>query len=151
MISNRTEVLATLLAFRHGHRTNLVKGVMNNRDACAFILWRLGPMKIADITSLLNEWRGPSTNKWFHGRPLAQTYLFNSSRSGGYGCVAAEPMQRGWHMSNEGWSGIVSDKRRASVVEKTFFRRTYWYRLTKGTYAPTVECAKRMAELDLLG
>jgi len=143
MISQRTEVLALLLAFRHGHHTNIAKGVMNNRDACAFILWRLGPMKARDIQNLLNDWRGPSTNQWNRGRPLAQTYLFNSSHSGGYGCVADEPMQRGWHMSNEGWSGIT----RPASDRKTFFRRTYWYRVAKGTYAPTVECAKRMTEL----
>lgn len=149
MISQRTEVLALLLAFRHGHRTDLAKGTMNNRDACALILWKLGPTSKADLTSLLNEWRGPSTNEWNRGRPLAQTYLFNSSRSGGYGCVAEEPMQRGWHMSNEGWSGIVRPAAAAKGDTKTFFRRTYWYRLAKGTYAPTVECAKRMAELGL--
>lgn len=147
MISQRTEVLSVLLAFRHGYHTNLAKGVMNNRDACAFILWRLGPTKMADLKSILNEWRGPSTNAYNRGKPLAQTYLFNSSHAGGYGCVAEEPMQMGWHMSNEGWSGIVTRKAQASM--KTFFRRTYWYRLAKGTYAPTVECAKRMAELGL--
>ena len=150
MISERTQVLSVLLALRHGHHTNLAKGVINNRDACAFILWRLGPTKMADLKAILNEWRGPSTNEWNRGRALAQTYLFNSSHAGGYGCVAEEPMQRGWHMSNEGWSGIVRRKGTTNGRDiKTFFRRTYWYRLAKGTYAPTVECAARMAELGL--
>jgi len=147
MISQRTEILALLLTFRHGHHTNIAKGVMNNRDACALILWKLGPMKKSHIISLLNDWREPKFNKWTGTHvDRAQTYLFNSSRSGGYGCVADHPMQRGNHMSNVGWSGIVSDKRGEPGM-KTFFRRTYWYRLTKGTYAPTVECAKRMTEL----
>jgi hypothetical protein len=150
MVSKRTEILATLLAFQHGHHTNVAKRTMNNRDACAFILWRLGPTHMRELKSILNEWRGPSTNAWNKGRPLAQTYLFNSSRSGGYGCVADEPMQRGWHMSNDGWSGIVSQPGGKRGDMNTFFRRTYWYRLRKGTYAPTVECAKRMAELGLL-
>lgn len=146
MNNDRIDVLFVLLAYRHGHHTNLAKGVMNNRDACAFILWKLGPMKLRDIKNILNEWRGLSTNQWNRGRALAQTYLFNSSRSGGYGCVADEPMQRGNHMCNKGWSGIVSDPNR-EFAPKTFFRRTYWYRIAKGTYAPSVECANRMAEL----
>lgn len=151
MINKRTEILDFLRTFHHGHHTNMAKGIMNNRDACAFIFWRLGPTKVVDVISLLNEWRGPSTDRWTHGRPLLQTYLFNSSRSGGYGCVADEPMQRGWNMCNEDWSGIVT--RRCSCsgrkMPKTFFRRTYWYRLSRGIYAPTVECAKRMGELGL--
>jgi hypothetical protein len=150
MINPNTEALAILLAFRHGHHTNVAKRTMNNRDACAFLLWRLGPMKVGDIRKVLNAWRGPSTNRWVKpGRPLAQTYLFNSSASGGYGCVADDPMQRGWTMSNDGWSGIVKHGWNPTDARKTFFRRTYWYRPAKGTYAPTLECAKRIVELGL--
>jgi len=138
MISRRDEVLTLLTAFRHGYHTNVAKSVMNNRDACALILWKMGPQTKSQLTSILNAWRG---------KPRAQTYLFNSSHSGGYGCVAVDPMQRGWTMSNDGWSGIV---RQPSPGFKTFFRRTYWYRISKGTYAPTAECTKRMAELGFI-
>jgi len=145
--ATQESVMRVLSGFRFGVRTDVARKVMNNRDAAAVLFWHLGPMKSREMIALLRAWRGKCVHLRNGDFDLSFTYLFNTSRNGGYGCVAQHIMQRGWKMSGEGWSGIVSH--RQAEAKKTFFRRTYWYRVKVGTYAPTTECAKRVFELGL--
>jgi len=162
-----TEALSHLLAFNFGVRSNLAKRTLNNRDAVAFLLFSCGPMKMREIVDAMNVWRNGSTERkrekcsrfvMDRGDPtkfvrragtktvpkMGFTYMFNSSRSGGYGCVGANVFTKGIYMASE-WSGFSHLKHH--VPGENYLRRTYWYRSAPGLYAPTLECAKRMSEI----
>jgi hypothetical protein len=154
----KEEILSVLKNYRHGFRTDLNKKVLNNRDACAFIVWMMGPSKVSVIINILREWRGKvniDTAQFPGGIDLCFTYLFNTSYTGGYGCVGESALTRGNWMSNMGWNGVLAEERMERYKQnygqdfRVFFRRTYWFRSAPGVYAPTVECAKRMTELQL--
>lgn len=153
MVEGKEEVLSVLQQYKHGFRTNLNKKVLNNRDACAFALWVMGPSKVRDIINVLKEWRGKVVSYQGGMTDLCFTYLFNASHSGGYGCVADNAFVQGVRMNRY---GIVSDAGQRFVrtipetlKEPSFFRRQYWFRSAPGIYTPTLECAKRMTELQL--
>lgn len=141
-------VMRVLGGFRHGTRTNVARRVLDNRDAAAVLFWHLGPMRTRDIKRLLRQWRGKSNPSWNKGEPfdLAFTYLFNAGRHGNYGSVGQTAMTPGNWMYHGG--GMVRHEKDFGMPG-TNFRRTYWYRVRTGVYAPTVECAKRLFELGL--
>lgn len=130
---NQTNAIEFLKKFRHGHRTDLKKGTLNNRDACAYLIWKAGPSKVRDLVEALRAWRSDE--------PPTFNYLFNTSTHGGYGCVGKDAMSRGQEMVC--WQYLSNGEGRDS----SWFRRHYWFRASKGTYAPTLECARRMSEL----
>ena len=164
-----TETLSHLLAFNFGVKSDLAKRTLNNRDAVAFLLFACGPMKMKEIVDVMNVWRNGSeereivlVRRWIFdsndgpdGRYVPRmgtkvvpkmgfTYMFNSSRSGGYGCVGANAFTKGNYMARE-WSGFSNEKHH--VPGENYLRRTYWYRSAPGIYAPTLECARRMSEI----
>jgi len=134
----RNETLGFLKRFTHGSRTNLEKGTMTNHDALAYVFFRCGTIKVHEAISILREWRTPER---------AYTYLFNTSASGGYGFTAMHFTSPGqWmHITKfAAWRADNSEK----IKGETYFRRHYWYRTARGTYAPTLECFRRMHELN---
>ncbi len=164
----KVEVLSHLLAFTHGSRTSYEKRTLTNHDAVAFIVWSLGPTKMRDIVDMMMVWRKgeatytkTATFDWKTKRrgtrkvpAMGFDYLFNDSVYGGYGFIASRWDSPGnWMYSTEFTTGKVRSAKdggpRFSKEEGVcnFFRRTYWYRAAKGTYAPTLECAKRMSEI----
>lgn len=139
-------IFEKLCTFKHGRNTNVKKGILNNRDAGAFLFWHIGPMKVREVMDLLRQWRGDVVHYAGGMTKLCFTYMFNDSYSGNYGCVGSSAMCPGIWMYHSG--GKVTDPTQHGKKGMNF-RRTYWYRIAKGHYAPTVECAKRMKELNL--
>ena len=139
-------VLEKLMTFKFGVKTDTKKGILNNRDAVAFLFWHCGSLRFAEVRSMMQTWRGEIPH--YSGgtsKPLF-TYLFNAGRHGNYGSVGETAMTRGNVMYTNG--GGKADI--GQFGEKgTSFRRTFWFRLDKGVYAPTLECGKRMLELGL--
>lgn len=160
-METRETVIAALKRFKHGYKTDGFKCTLNNRDAAAYVFASLGPLSLKEITSILREWRPD------HGmngaKNLHFTYMFNTSRTGGYGCVGRDVAAKGvWMFSDKYTSHEIPYQdqdpesvaaARKNILYKTgsiFFRRQYWYRAKPGLYAPTLECFKRMAEIGHL-
>jgi len=82
--------------------------------------------------------------------------MFNTSRTGGYGCVGKDITAKGtWMYSDRRCSYELpmydqNNKRPFGASYSVSFRRQYWYRAKVGLYAPTRECYKRMAEIGHL-
>jgi hypothetical protein len=144
--ASKEQVLAILNTFKHGQRTNVKKGILNNRDAGAFLFWHFGPMTVKEVTGMLRAWRGKVPHYLGGTSNLLFTYLFNDSYHGNYGCVGSSAMCAGIWMYHGG-SKVRNPKDFGGRGMN--FRRTFWYRTGKGLYAPTVECAKRIRELGL--
>lgn len=126
-----------LKGFKHGSRTDLRKGRLTNADAIAIMLTQNGPMTFREISQAVFDWRQESREN---------TYLFNKSDSGGYGFCGDSFYSRGVFMNADGhWSGKAH--RQVPVKGENFYRRHFWYRIRKGTYAPTLEGFLRGAEL----
>ncbi len=142
--ATQESVMRVLSGFRFGVRTNVAKKVLDNRDAAAVLFWHLGPMRTREIQGLLRQWR--RTQRSGESYNLIFTYLFNADRHGNYGSVGQTAMTRGNWMYHGG--GKVASETDFGMAG-TNFRRTYWYRVKVGVYAPTVECAKRVFELGL--
>ncbi len=141
MNQSHSQALAFLQTLKGGvSLTNLSKGVINNRDAVAYIFAKCGPMKTREVKDILNLWRHWEGTTWTcdgeTAANLSWNYLFNTSTSGGYGCVGNSFNSKGIQM--HGYSGSGGP---------TWFRRHYWFRVKIGHYAPTLECFKRMSEL----
>ncbi len=140
-------VFEKLCTFKFGRDTDTNKGVLNNRDAAAFLFWHIGPTSSKEMTSLLRKWRGKVPHYSGGMTDLSYTYLFNTSDSGNYGNVAPNAMYPGHWMHTNG--GGIARRFAGDDTKGLHFRRTYWYRIERGLYAATVECAKRMTELGL--
>ena len=161
-MNSKEDVLAFLKEKQivHSHRTNVNKGKMNNRDACALFLAHVGPTKLRDIRDFLMTWRfgevtyTRSVQYSYHGRcpkeklsnlkpKMGFSYMFNSCSFGGYGCVARDAYQQGnWMNGNHTLRNEPREKDAG-----TFFRRTYWFRSAPSVYSPTIECMKRVKEI----
>ena len=140
MNDTRAETLGFLKRFKHSSRTNLAQGRMSNHDALAFIFFKCGTLKSREVVAIMQEWRG-----YKH----AFTYMLNTSGSGGYGFTGDRFESPGQWMYI---STYTAHKAAVSMCKKikgeTYFRRHYWYRTKRGHYAPTLECFKRMSELN---
>lgn len=164
MISNtKLTALSLVLPFKHGARTSLEKRTLTNHDVAAIIIWCCGSMTRGELRDTLMAWRGVTATydvkkvqKYDYGRRMLVPctvrvprmgfeYLFNASSFGGYGFVGKNVFTRGHWMQAKRWNGIA--KTQKHVKGETFFRRTFWWRCAKGTYAPTMECTKRIIEL----
>lgn len=180
--TTKAQVVSALRKFTHASRTNLEKRTLTNHDAIAFMLWKLGALKVREIQDLVSEWRfGTAARKPVvverfdyrrdkhvkrteHHAPIGLLHMFNTCSSGGYSFVADRPDQRGHVMCASGGKYMYrcddmkehqiaaankkeAEKGKGDERDCYFFRRTYWYRAGKGLYAPTLECAKRMAEI----
>lgn len=164
---NTEPAISFLRTLTFNVRTNLAKGRINNRDAIAYLLYKCGPMRLSEIRDAMMEWRfgkAEYTSQTYQdynyetktSKPVQRkvakmgfSYAFNSSSSGGYGCVAENPMTRGVWMNAGKYANGISH-RQEYVKGETFFRRQYWWRAGKGIYAPSLECMKRMRELNLV-
>ncbi len=165
---SKAEALGFLGKLTFNVRTNLAKGRINNRDAIAYLMYTCGPLRLKEARDLMMAWRFGETKyttetyQAFNyetrtSRPATRkvpkmgfSYAFNTSRSGGYGCVGENHMSRGnWmHGGRYGMTGIASGPYNYDE-DKAYMRRTYWYRASRGVYAPTLECLKRMRELNI--
>lgn len=160
------EALGFLGNLKFNVRTDLAKGRINNRDAMAYLFYKVGPMRLSEVRDAMMMWRFGEASythikckdyDWHAKKErnvvrkipkMGFSYAFNVSSSGGYGCVGDNVMTRGnWMTTGEGYCGIAH--KQEHVKGKTFFRRTYWFRSGKGTYAPTLECMKRIQELGI--
>jgi hypothetical protein len=113
---DRQQAIDKLKTLKFSHRTNPTKRTINNHDAVAFLLWRLGPMQLQDIQDAMMEWRfGKAEWREEKGHRYVYnangqsrtvpcvitkpkmyfTYLFNTCASGGYGFVGANAMSPG--------------------------------------------------------
>lgn len=127
----------TLANLTHSYTTDLAKGTINNADAALLIINAYsGVASRGEVIAILKSWRP--------GRHYS--YLFNSSRHGGYGFVAGDINQT----HNDVYHSPSWDQRRnVSVEGHTSQRRTYYYRKGPGLYALTNEGIKRLAELGI--
>jgi hypothetical protein len=123
--------------------------------------WRFGFSKRTRTN--IRAWDKKSKGVFRNYSPIGLGYMFNTCHSGGYSFVADRIDQRGhWMHSSSGYvyrmhgaptnAGAMKARthsagRQDDPGECDFFRRTYWYRVAKGHYAPSLECAKRMAEI----
>lgn len=116
----------TLSSLKHGLRTNLKKGIVNNHDAALLAMAESQEpiVKSRNISASLRAWR---KNQSLHFR-----YIFNSQISASYGYVG---------------SNIGSERHVIPTWTGTVTRRTYWYRVRKGHYAITAEGHRRLQEL----
>lgn len=118
--------------FKHGFKTDLTNGIINNQDACLIALYNLCEGRTyttatsRDLKDYLRAWR-PG---------LQFTYLFNTSSHGGYGFVGNSHN----HAANR-----VRDHKGSSYLRKTF-----WYRVTKGQYCITSEGMHRLRALGIV-
>jgi hypothetical protein len=118
--------------FKHGLKTDLTNGIINNQDACLIALYHLvgGRYGIAtsrDLKDSLRNWR-PG---------LQFTYLFNTSAHGGYGFVGHSVSHAANRVPNY-------------MGGSSFLRKTFWYRVTKGQYAITNEGMYRLKALGIV-
>lgn len=166
--NSKAEALSFLGKLTFNVRTDLAKGRINNRDAIAYLIYKCGPLRLSEARDLMMTWRfGEATYttqtyqafsfRTHTSRPATRkvpkmgfSYAFNTSNSGGYGCVGENHMSRGnWmHGGEFGMMGRAHGPSHNSE-DKMYLRRTYWYRAGKGVYAPTLECLKRMRELNI--
>jgi hypothetical protein len=159
-------VIDHLQGFKLSRVTDISKKTLNNHDATMLIVTQLGAIKVGVITAILKAWRPmsrvfqePIWDKDFTTRVVKDVqlhphynYLFNTAIFGNYGYVAKHPMQPGnWMRYNCSYSqhnmGPMQPKPVNDKNIRDIFRRTYWYRVAWGTYAPTVEGMKRQKEL----
>lgn len=159
MEATKETVIAHLRNFRHSSHTNVKERRLTNHDALAFIVFSLGTVSRKEIGEMMSVWRHGKGEYLTDSFPphrqrlrISFGYLLNTSTYGGYGFVGEDFD----HTTNEVYgrrSAVVTGrdgKKKWVIREWTTERRTYWYRLAKGRYAPTLECAKRMAELNSL-
>jgi hypothetical protein len=139
----------TLSNVVHSFQTALNYSRVTNHDAALLILHKLGGTATSkEIKKHLQAWRGPETRMasknpmWCsHPElPLAFTYLFNTSQSGGYGFVGKDVNS----VSNKVWHDPAVYNGKGCYTQ----RRTFWYRVKRGTYALTTEGLRRLGELE---
>lgn len=118
----------------HSSVTNLKKLKINNHDAALLVIASEedGTSKTCDVIKALQSWR-PG---------LAYTYLWNTSKYGGYGFVGQDVNS----VSNEVYH--QPNFLRGDMKETVSYRRTYWYRVKTGHYRLTFEGFRRLAELQ---
>ena len=137
----------TLSTITHSSHTALNYNRVTNHDAALLILHKLGGTATSkEIKKHLQAWRGLQP-RWHWQGPwgnatrvetqdnLAFTYLFNTSQSGGYGFVGKDV-------------NSVSNQVYHYHGDCTTQRRTYWYRVKRGTYSLTTEGLCRLGELQ---
>lgn len=114
-----------LQSLTHSRTTNLKKGKINNHDATLLIIASKedGITKTGDVIKQLQAWRGPAKF----------AYLWNTSGFGGYGFVGKD---------------VNSSSNPVESFCSKHQRRTYWYRVKRGTYRLTLEGFRRLAELQ---
>jgi len=130
----------------HSSVTNLVKSKINNHDAALLVIASEESFlaKSSTVIKALQEWRETPTNVL---KPLAFTYLWNTSRYGGYGFVGRDVLSVSNKVFHE------PNRRRGQTKECITQRRTYWYRVynngsSTGYYRLTFEGFRRLAELQ---
>lgn len=118
---------------RHCQVTNLKKGKINNHDAALLAIASAtdGLATSKEVIKQLKQWRA---------KPLAFTYLWNTSIHGGYGFVGKDVNS----VSNKVYHHAAFGKDNDCTTN----RRTYWYRVKNGTYRLTLEGFRRLAELQ---
>ena len=132
MNSGKTINTLDLARVVHSSHTHLNYNRITNHDAALLVLHAAGGTATSKaIKAALKDFRrNPS---------LHFTYLFNTSQSGGYGFVGDNVnsvSNKVYHLPNQGG------------FDSTTQRRTYWYRVKRGTYALTLEGLRRLAELN---
>jgi hypothetical protein len=131
-----SSILSTL---RHCQVTNLAAGKISNHDAAALII-ATSPGTVArsaDVIKQLRQWRAGA------GQPdLSFTYLWNTSKFGGYGFVGRDFYSAFNAVEHE------APRRGVRVKWTTSHRRTYWHRVKTGHYRLTLEGFRRLAELE---
>ena len=122
-----------LSSLKHSSVTNLKSRKISNHDAALLVIASSpdGIAKTHEVIKQLQAWRG---------QPLAFTYLWNTSQSGGYGFVGRNVNS----VSNE----VYHYPSGHSGSDCTTQRRTYWYRVKNGQYRLTLEGFRRLAELQ---
>ena len=125
---NSGKILSTLSLSNvvHSSHTYLNYNRITNHDAALLVLHAAGGTATSKaIKAALKDFRrNPS---------LHFTYLFNTSGYGGYGFVG---------------DNVNSVSNKVYHSGKPSQRRTYWYRVKRGTYALTLEGIRRLAELN---
>jgi len=126
MNSGKTINTLDLARVVHSSHTYLNYNRITNHDAALLVLHAAGGTATSKaIKAALKDFRrNPS---------LHFTYLFNTSGYGGYGFVG---------------DNVNSVSNKVYHSGKPSQRRTYWYRVKRGTYALTLEGIRRLAELN---
>lgn len=126
----------TLSNVVHSSRTALNYSRVTNHDAALLILHKLGGTATSkEIKKHLQAWRNATRVETQDN--LAFTYLFNTSSYGGYGFVGKDVNS----VSNQVYHYSDHDDCYTQ-------RRTYWYRVKRGTYSLTTEGLLRLGELQ---
>jgi len=132
---NSGKILSTLSLSNvvHSSRTYLNYNRITNHDAALLVLTAAGG--VATSRQIIEGLRA------FRRNPeLKFTYLFNTSGYGGYGFVGRDVNS----VSNKVYHCPSVRGNRDCTTQ----RRTYWYRVKRGTYALTLEGIRRLAELN---
>lgn len=123
----------TLSNVVHSSHTYLNYNRVTNHDAALLILHKLGGTATSrQIIEALKVFR--------RNPELKFTYLWNTSPSGGYGFVGGNVNS----VSNRVFHQPANYKKSGCATQ----RRTYWYRVKRGTYALTTEGLRRLGELQ---
>lgn len=152
----RIEVLEMLGAYKHSWRTDIQNKKLNNRDAIAFILFKLGPSRGLLVREIMSIWRHgkikmshstryvSSDASGMRGRSVPYTYFgcFDTYFNKYYGHCGSSVTSPGKKIHQYDYR-----KRPLNGTPATQFRRHFWFRLSKGTYAITLDGLKRMHEL----
>lgn len=140
-------------SYGHSPTTDVRRRLLSNHDAVAVIVWSSVAITAREIIAALDDWHACG------GRPKRdRRYLFNVSVYGGYGFVGTSWLSRSTivarTVSRPSYCYVVIERERDTwhvrndPADWSFHvRRTYWYRAAHGTYMPTLECWRRVAEL----
>jgi len=155
---NAVDALNLLYACKHSWKTNISKGKLSNRDAIAIVLFKCGPTSGRKVREMLSMWRYGSvtmteSTKWVDGDngnghtvPYKYFGAFNDYFNFSYGHLGKNAMSRGQKIV--GWNYSLCD-RFGDPRKNKQFRRHYWFRMQRGTYAITLEGIRRMHELNV--
>lgn len=132
------DMIKFLSQFTHSKITNTAKRTLTNQDAVALILGFTGARNINDIKTILRKWRNKSN--------LCYTYLFDSCKKPSYFYVGENKESK---INVLRYTHLIDDNGNYKYGEIYWYRRTYWYRISRGKYAPTNECLRRIAELEI--
>lgn len=121
---------------KHGIRTNINNGIVNNADAVLMLLFEMGgTAKIKNLRDSLKAWR-PEGNLGFG-------YLF---------LLKPEYGTCGYGFTGTSFESVSNRIAHAGTCERKMnfsIRRTYYYRVSRGNYAITCEGFKRLSELGI--
>jgi hypothetical protein len=136
------ETVNILSKFTHSQHTNFNKFTLTNHDAALIVIASQCVAKTKNVKAILRQWR--NNNNTYE-------YLFNTSKYGGYGFVGKDinSIEEKIGSSWDYWKHITDWT--DTIPYKTSMRKTYWFRIKPGYYAPTLLGWSRFTQiLDFL-